>query len=1700
MKRGTQGMFGLVAAVAALMVLVALRSASGQAAGGASVPALALAITTDEVDWARCESYGDGKVVGPAPRPALEALLGLSPWPAGGAAWSTGALAGEVRHFRIAFTRPVAIGTICTDFAGNMATVAFLKPEATFPGDLADESAWTTLSGWRVKTLPPGFATRALRFTHRSINQAWENHKRDSRMGRALLLKGRAYAPSEHAGSTWAAAGKETQLTLYWPTELPLAGLAAMPAPTEPVTLAALDAKAEQHPISAPQEQWVKVGVAPAPAQIGLLAFPSPVLTRSLRLRGVTLRVSAGGQFEPLWLPLVALGDDQPVPGSFQSPAPFKFAYEMPYDGFPSIRVKDEQGREVRRLTAEVLHAKGGVNEAWDLKDDDGRYVKPGKYTWFGLTRPPLKLTYENTVYNAGQPPWLAPVKTLGWWMADHCPPQSICAAGDFVFMGAMGAEYGVPLIATDLEGNKVWHDWHQGAPRLCSDGKYAYVVTDGEVIRIDPAKGFASSVIHQFGYSDLVPGHGAHGEISDGSGAAVFGNKLYVTYNAPDPPVIRSTIGAGDINFGASFPLVINAKVHDTDLTPHEHWTSALQASNSSMQAALGRDVALRGELAHTVLVRLHRAVSVGSILRQPGDYEIYALREGQALPKWLTAAKAPDAAGSIEAPDAGLSIDPEGELDGRFDPKAWVRLAAPSNARPSVASAEKGLYTTALAFVGRKFAGFEYALALDRRYRDAAADAKVVPLEGRATTQGGWQTGRDGSRPISAADPCKAGIVWEKPVTLRGFALITPMKMAGTSIDVWDGPADATIDAAAIKADANWKPVVQQHQVRNDMKWSWHSPRMITGDLGAPRPVRAFRVRVTDSPAMDQPASGGFDGFVAFEPTGNDVAFKPSLAQRVTALDLPAEGQARVTGVKHAALASPGTLAFDAAGNMLVASGKQIVKIEAAKLASDSFGNERLEGKVLVPREACKGSRGMVVDEKGLLYVVDAASETVKVFNSIDGTPVRTVGTPGGMAIGAYDPTKLVNPTTIALDRAGKLWVVESMFQPKRISRWSRDGAFEKDFMGPTNYGGGGLLDPHDPTVINHLGMKFRINPADKSWKLEARLSGLGWRGLYPPDRVTYLNGKRYLVGEGKMVLQHFGQVPWIAEEVDGVARPLVVACLLRDWANFGDNAETLKKFADKDAAKTSVLWVDLNRDGRPQPDEVQVIDSDVFGHLAGIGEDLSLNYRGDATGYKLRPASIRPDGLPLYDVKQIQPIAGLDEGCLVSPEGWTFVKGNHMIDPSGKLAWSYPDYYGSVQMSSKVPWGFVDRPPGVLAGGLMTSGTFKVGGETLFTVNANQGEVFCFTQDGLLIGTVMGGPTGYGKRYFAMPECEPGKTDLTDLRNTVEGFQAHLSATPEGQVHLVTGKNHITLIRVDGLEKMKRLAGGTLEVTEADLKAAAEWAARKARIAAAMQEPAIAAVPFLGKPPKIDGDVVLDWPAGEGQLIHLVRNDQGQVTTKYTARLAYDAENLYIAGYASSRTSLINRGGDPRDIFLAGDALDVQLGLDPKADPRRSEPVAGDIRIVLAKANGKPRAVLFRPVAGPTKLGGKSVVYTSPVGQTTIEEVLELSDAKVAVVYDQDHWRIEAAIPWKSIGVKAPGDKVRLHGDLGVLVADPTGQMTLGRYYWANKRNVVLSDQPSEARLLPDQWGEFNFAAPMASDQDFLGGPDKDLLKME
>ena len=1660
-------------ALCTIPVLFALVPAVAPAAG-AGLPPVSLGLTPPLIDAERCAVFEGDREVAKASPSLLQAILGLTPTSAP-AAWVTPPLPGEIRHFRIAFTQPVPIGTICM---GGDGTVSLLKGDAPYPGDPGQESQWTPGGKGPVLTLPAGTATRAIRITQRVSNLPWDNTQRPATLGPLLVLSGRYWSPAQlgASDSSEVDAGKGVrvkQWTAFWPRAQALAGLAIMqPLPTN-ATCLFLGGADDVHPLAADAAAWKPLAAIPASGAPAALAISPAVTATAVRVRMPPANTPAGPPSDVI--PLVALRSDDLPPASFLPTPPFTFPYNMPMDGFAAIRIRDASGQDVRRLIAEVERPRGPVTEGWDLRNDAGLYVKPGRYAWRGIFRPPLKLTYEITVYNAGHPPWLAPVPGGGWWMSDHGPPRAACAVKDTLFFGAAGAEFGIPLIATDLEGRKVWH-FNQGVERLTSDGRYAYVVNDDAVVRFDPQHAFARKEILRFAYSDEVPPRAEVWIQADQSGAAARDGLLAVSYNAPEPGWITSAFKPGEVDLSRCFPPPTGEKVHETAYTPNERILGTFLTIPSSTQAWFGKAPS-DGSLAHVLLLALAREVPLGSVLVPSGNIQVWALRPGKSLPPRFTVGAAPaDTGGTLpeaEADEKAADLGLNDEEDVRFAADTWVRLPAAAAGRPAVAQApDGGTRTRCIAFTSSDLSTLDYALALNRRFRDAAPDAQLVLTEGQPVGPAGWTTTRDARNPISLGNPPTAALVWKAPVPLRGCALVRPMPRANIAFDVWTGPADAEITATSVKDDGNWKQVYLHQQNETHIKLSWHTARVVQFDFGSLLQIRALRIRIVSMPTRGAAPAGGFESLIAFQPIGGDPPMPPTYAQRITLVELPSDENGTAHILKHLAVPHPGALAFDASGRLYAATERGIVRMADPRQQPDQ---PKLE--VVIPKEDVKLPRAVVLDDQGALYVLDGATRSVRVYDATTGAYRRTIGTPGGTQVGPWDPTRLTEPVAMTLDSTDKLWIVDQSFQPKRISRWSTDGKFEKDFMGPTHYGGGGFVDPGDHTIVNHVGMKFRVDYATRTWKLESILNRYWSRGMFMPDRAVYVQGRRYLVGDHP-VLTVFGDpgpTVVICVETNGVAVPIVAAGQMSGWTQFGGNEEVLAAYRSHDLADTSFVWCDLNRDTKAQPEEVQIRAGKAFLSSAGIGDDLSLNF----LGYRLRLQSLRQDGLPLYDMTAVETVPELNGRCMVTADGETFVMGHKLLSPDGKVLWSYPDPYMTVQMSYRTPWGFYDRPPGELCGSLAPAGSFMAGNERLFCVNGNNGDYYAFTRDGLLAAAIVGGPRGYGRRFFSMPDCVPGKTDLSDLRKTVEDFDGWITRAEDGNVYATVGKNHVTVIRADGLEKMQR-AEGTLDVTKADIQAAMLWAADRARVDRALRRPTVFVVPYLNRKPTIDGEIHADWPPDDQIEIHTIRDQQDRVIESWNAKLGYDSDNLYIAARGVEASPLMNTApaAERNRLFQFGDGLDLQIGLDPKADANRQDTAAGDVRLVLTEIGGKPRAMLYRYQGT-----GAAVTFRSPVSEITIADVRELPEATIRTQRQGDgtigSWTIEASIPWKALGAQAPGENVTLRGDIGVLVSDPQGLTTVTRYYWANKANVVMSDLPSEARVLPALWGEFRFA---------------------
>ena len=76
---------------------------------------------------------------------------------------------------------------------------------------------------------------------------------------------------------------------------------------------------------------------------------------------------------------------------------PVKLAYAMPFDGYATLVIEDEQGLRVRNLIGMAPRGKGEQTDYWDFKGEDGRLVSPGKYRWRGLLHNGIDPTYGFT-------------------------------------------------------------------------------------------------------------------------------------------------------------------------------------------------------------------------------------------------------------------------------------------------------------------------------------------------------------------------------------------------------------------------------------------------------------------------------------------------------------------------------------------------------------------------------------------------------------------------------------------------------------------------------------------------------------------------------------------------------------------------------------------------------------------------------------------------------------------------------------------------------------------------------------------------------------------------------------------------------------------------------------------------------------------------------------------------------------------------------------------------------------------------------------------------------------------------------------------------------------------------------------------------------------------------------------------------------
>ncbi|PTY02929.1 hypothetical protein DB346_07915 [Verrucomicrobia bacterium LW23] len=816
-----------------------------------------------------------------------------------------------------------------------------------------------------------------------------------------------------------------------------------------------------------------------------------------------------------------------------------------------------------------------------------------------------------------------------------------------------------------------------------------------------------------------------------------------------------------------------------------------------------------------------------------------------------------------------------------------------------------------------------------------------------------------------------------------------------------------------------------------------------------------------------------------------------------------------------------APTGVAFDGKGRLLVLSGNRLVRYEP--VGSDP-------GKIPAPATVIAAGLeepiALTIDAAtGNIYISDRGqSHQVKAF-SADGKPFRTIGTAGAPKAGPYDRNHMNNPYGIAVDGTGRLWVTECDFLPKRISVWTAStGTLEKAFYGPAKYGGGGTLDPQDRNRYYYAdegkgAIAFKLDWENGTYEPEAIYIRRTPETMKMPFRSAaaetplYHNGRRYFTncyndnptgGSGTTVLYLEGK--------DGVARPVIIAGKAANWdllktdemkphlpEGLDFNAKNPK------AGRAFFLWTDANGDEKMVPEELSWLPGVDSGGMT-VMPDLSLCVaRLDGKAVRFAPTGFTESGVPKYDLTKPEVRAeGVESSrssggnqMLMTDDGHTIVSlGMAPFSPyslsgakDGKATWSYPNPWPGLHASHHAAR--PDRPGQVIGATRLMGGLFTPRGSDagpMWAINANMGNCYIFTADGLFVTTVF-----HDVRkapVWGMPQAvrnmQVGNLSLHD-----ENFWPTIAQTSDGKVYMTDGARS-SLVRLDGLETVKRLPDSTITITADDLnKARVALMAREAE-RQAERGTGILKVALPSAAPVVDGKLE-DW--SKAAWVDIEKAGAGanfnSDARPYDVRAAVAVADgkLFAAWKTVDDEDLLrtNSGEIAEAPFKTGGALDIMIGTNPSAPADRKAAAPGDVRLLITrkpegatakdakKQHYKTMAVLYRPVV-PGTPAEKRVPFSSPWRTFHFDQVTDISD-KVQVA-DDGKGAFEISVPLDILGLK-PQPGARLRGDIGVLRGVP-GQTT-ARVYWSNKGTAIVSDVPSEAELLPALWGDWEFDRP-------------------
>ena len=727
-------------------------------------------------------------------------------------------------------------------------------------------------------------------------------------------------------------------------------------------------------------------------------------------------------------------------------------------------------------------------------------------------------------------------------------------------------------------------------------------------------------------------------------------------------------------------------------------------------------------------------------------------------------------------------------------------------------------------------------------------------------------------------------------------------------------------------------------------------------------------------------------------------------------------------------------------------------------------------------------KSGRSLAFAPSGRLYLGDDANHQVRGYDFKDEkwTEVTVIGTAGGRQLGRYDVNAINTAYGMTVDTQGNIWLAEADFFPKRVSVFSADGAFVREFLGPPLYGGGGSIDPGDATRMFYNGIEFSVDWTKRQLSPYALVTRIPepYTTLKLPvesrgidGRIYYLKGRRYYVTGNQYAFQEWNGL--CLQLFDEKERAYPVAMLyqskmpgaeLRSWTDDNGNGEI-------DDAELSAPVTPKMPDGRP------------FWCARFIMSDNGDLYLEGAGGvvFRVPLLEISPQGIPKYDLAHITLVKSFvgGVGSTVLADGRIVSIGNVIIGcrPDGSKEWRYPTVSVGVGQGG-------EPGPGRIVAALNLQGTANAGKETgeTFLINGNLGQRFLMSSDGLYIASLF---RQYGSdAEKPKPATSNGGEYLDDTTVGPEPFGGFYGKTSDGKIYVISGREDCKVAELTGLQTIRRFS--------VPLDISSQKTATMGRALSVRGQEEVALLHIAGQR---NGSIrYLDIDAGNNNSsLKAWSGADGKGGQDWLpvraglfsgrAHLACDDTYLYFSG--DMQTEQIGRSTNTHADWmrLAACGGTWEIRLDTKKERIRVVFASGS---TINNVKTENTTVVYRTVGSAT---GAAAEVAAPVIFTSVDKQDQTKYASVARYtgfvtdffdgqawpHDPSYSNLSARIPLAALGITlTPG--ATLKGDVGMSLAKDAHTGTLSRGFWTSPIGGVLDNPALTENIDPALLGHF------------------------